>query len=74
MNFIKVTGPAFHSTCIVCGKRMLHAPPRDTREHEETVWADTEGRPFVDYYCEVCKSVKDIIRGGRGEAPAPVEA
>jgi len=53
---------------------MLHAPPRDTREHEETVWADTEGRPFVDYYCEVCKSVKDIIRGGRGEAPAPVEA
>ena len=49
MKLVKVTGKAFTITCVKCGKRTYS----DTKQF----YADTEGKPFVDYYCETCSPV-----------------
>lgn len=43
---LRVTGPAFRLECIKCGKK--------TQSDREPVYADLDGKPFVDYYCKPC--------------------
>lgn len=49
MNLQLVTGRKFSCACVAC-KRRLEAGT-DSREH---VYADLDGRAFVDYYCALC--------------------
>lgn len=78
-KLVRVAGhPSFTFRCARCQRvvRTLRVRP---------AWADLSGRPFFDYYCEVCanvtrKDVQDVpvegekglgeaARRGQGEAP-----
>ena len=54
-NFVRVTGLAIQLVCVRCGNRGMSdgSSGRDVVTNEW--YADTNGRPFVDYYCVGCK-------------------
>jgi len=41
-----VTGTPFRVTCVSCGKQ--------TQTDREPMYADLDGKPWVDYYCGPC--------------------
>ena len=55
MNLVRVKGPAIQLTCILCGNQGMSdgSSGRDVVTNEW--YADTNGKPFVDYYCAGCK-------------------
>lgn len=46
MNLQQVTGPPIMLVCIRCFKLGMTS--------RNVFYADTEGKPFEDYYCEPC--------------------
>jgi len=61
MNLQKVTGQPFAVTCIKCGKKSLTGD--ETKDHigriiTEVFYADLDGKPFTDYYCQSCKPIE----------------
>lgn len=68
MKLVKVSGqPAFRYTCVRCqkvGEVGLTSPNyRGEVEKRADVFADLEGKPFVDYYCEKCASELRAAQG-----------
>ena len=57
-----VTGTPFTVKCVNCGVRVLaggsftsHGANEVPFGTQRPVYADLDGKPFVDYYCEPCK-------------------
>jgi len=51
MNLVEVSKKSanpFTATCIKCGHK--------SQTDREQFYADTQGKPFVDYYCDKCGS------------------
>lgn len=59
MRLEKVTGnPVWKVRCIGCLEMVQvgDTPPRNFCR-KVGAWADLEGEPFVDYYCEECRII-----------------
>ena len=54
MKLKRVTGRVFTCTCVGCGRNMHAGDWSDDNAQPETVYADLDGRAFVDYYCAAC--------------------
>jgi hypothetical protein len=47
-------GTPFICTCISCGKRL-----QSNRQDLGLLFADLDGKPFLDYYCQECKEKRE---------------
>ena len=56
MVIIKDGSPSF--TCRCCVRKDSLSP------FTETVWADINGKAFVDYYCNNCKNLEEEKSNG----------
>ena len=58
MKLILVSAPPYFIVdCVGCRRRL--------QSNRERIYADAEGKPYVDYYCGVCFNAK---RGGKEDA------
>jgi len=43
--------PVFRAKCVSCGRKLV--------SDRDRIYGDTEGRAFVDYYCEPCANTAE---------------
>lgn len=56
MRLLQVTGTPFYCECRSCGRTVRAGDPKvHPYAGIEEVWADADGKPFVDFYCKDCK-------------------